>query len=93
MKRFHFGNGALTCEEPIEGITQDLMAIDLCSEVNIGFYGGRFFIAESLNRKTAAVFVRAFDGILIDLDMPKLLTYTKLEGMDEGRSCSTHEKH
>lgn len=57
MKEFIYSwGGALLCTEPIEGITQELEG-DTAKD-----YGGKYFIAETLNRKTAEVLAAAVSG-------------------------------
>jgi hypothetical protein len=56
---FRYGvGGALVCDEEIPGITQTLD--DNCCAA----YGGRFFIAESMNRKAAEEIAKHFGGEL-----------------------------
>ncbi len=64
-RRFFYVNGALLCDDPIEGITQDLQKGASSDPEGLdGFYGGhRFFVGESMNELAAqriAVFLGGY---------------------------------
>jgi hypothetical protein len=57
--KFTYGDGgALLCDEAIEGVTQEL------NDETARAYGGRFFIGESMSRKTAEKLAEALGGSL-----------------------------
>ena len=55
---FHYQSGALTCKEPIPGVTQEL------EKETAEFYGGPYFIAESMSKSAAARIAEALGGEL-----------------------------
>ena len=61
MKLRYGSMGALVCDEPIDGVTQEL------NEETAKAYGGKFFIAESMNRKAAAKIAEALGGTLEEI--------------------------
>jgi hypothetical protein len=68
MIQFHYGGGgALVCDEPIEGVTQDLLTVsEAHGEESVKFYGGRYFIAESMHRSAAKRMAELLGGVLAD---------------------------
>lgn len=59
MNFFYADGGALVCDEPIKGITQDVLK---CS-----YYGGhRYFVGESMSKEAARRIAHAMGGTLID---------------------------
>ena len=61
---FRYGaGGALVCDAPIEGITQDLLTNEHGEEYAES-YGGRYFIAESMNKSAARRIAESLGGVL-----------------------------
>lgn len=61
---FRYGTGgALVCDVPIEGVTHDLGKDQPAIEV-VDFYGGRYFVAESMSKSAARKIAEALGGVL-----------------------------
>lgn len=64
---FRYGaGGALVCDVPIEGVTQDLFAVGEPEAIDnsVQFYGGRYFVAESMGKSTARKIAELLGGVL-----------------------------
>ncbi len=70
---FHYGaGGALTCDQELPGITQDLMkrpdgTDDPGWKGHDEFYGGRFFVAESMRKGAAKAIAEALGGVFEEI--------------------------
>lgn len=62
MKQFFYKSGALTCEEPIEGVTQALPSDD-----SIKYYGKPYFICETIYQLAAEKLAEKLGGELVVL--------------------------
>jgi hypothetical protein len=61
---FRYGaGGALVCDVPIEGVTQDLMK-DTRYGTSVEFYGGRYFVGESITKSGARKLAELLGGVL-----------------------------
>lgn len=62
---FHYKSGALTCDSYIEGVTQDLLGADSCyMDDSVKFYGGRYFVCETISKSAAKTFAELLGGVL-----------------------------
>mgnify|MGYP001565500643 CR=1 FL=1 len=61
---FHYGaGGALVCDTEIPGVTHDLLK-ENDGDDTARFYGGRYFIAESMMKSTAQKISELLGGVL-----------------------------
>jgi hypothetical protein len=61
---FYSTGGSLMCDREVEGLTQDLLVVsaepyrEKCQE----FYGGRYFVCETVTRNAAKLIAEALGG-------------------------------
>lgn len=68
---FYYEGGALVCDEPIPGITQDVWTTSIYPDESRSWYGGhRYFVAESMGKGAARIIARALGGILCETNVP-----------------------
>lgn len=73
---FKYKEGALTCDVPIEGITDDLLKTGT-NQVNVAYYGNRYFICESITleqaQTIAAGIVMFYNRLTADYEIPIII--------------------
>lgn len=68
MMFYYVEGGALVCDEPIPGITENMAVHRLWDS---SWYGGhQFFIAESMHKEAARLIARALGGVLCETNVP-----------------------
>lgn len=68
MMFYYCEGGALVCDEPIPGVTDNLAAHP--SWDPSWYSGHQFFVAESMHKETARQIARALGGILCEANVP-----------------------
>jgi hypothetical protein len=63
--RFWRCNGALMCDELIDGVTQDLTKEPTAGdrEATMRYYGGRYFVCETITAPAAKIIAELLGGI------------------------------
>ena len=68
---YYCEGGALVCDEPIKGVTQDVWGTSAYPDERKAWYGGhRYFIAESMHKEAARRIARALGGVLCEANVP-----------------------
>lgn len=62
--RFWRCQGALMCDEPIDGVTQDLAKTPAANnpEETMRWYGGRYFVCETIESTAAKIIAEKLGG-------------------------------